>query len=305
MNVVRRALLALDGVKVPDGIKATIWQDGDPLPVDVNEVGFYCGPYREGPDPIIAHLSQLPALQVLQVLSSGVDDLLPHLTPGIRLCNGRGLHDVSTAELTAALVLAAQRDLPGLQVEQSMRRWSRHAPARELAEQTLLIIGHGGVGAAARQRLEGFFRHVLVVASGARPGVHAEGDLMTLVPQADVIVLAVPATTHTYHLVDETFLTAMRSNALLVNVSRGSVVSTTALLQQVQSGRLRAALDVTDPEPLPPDHPLWRTEGVIITPHVGGGGAGALPRARALVQRQLQHWLTGETLENVIVDGGS
>ena len=94
---------------------------------------------------------------------------------------------------------------------------------------------------------------------------------MTLVPQADVIVLAVPATTHTYHLVDETFLAAMRSNALLVNVSRGSVVSTTALLEQVQSGRLRAALDVTDPEPLPPDHPLWRTEGVIITPHVGGG----------------------------------
>ena len=298
----KRALLALDEVEVPEGITAIFWNGTDSPPTDVEDVQFYCGPYRKGPDPIVSYLPQMPALQVVQVLSAGVDTVLSHLGTGTTLCNGRGLHDVSTAELAAALVLSTQRDLPALHAEQVHRRWSTHPPAPELADQTLLIIGHGGVGAAVQQRLAVFFHRVLLVASGPRQGVHGAADLPTLVPQADVIVVTVPATAQTRHLVDAAFLARMRPGALLVNVARGTVVDTSALLEQVESGRLRAALDVTDPEPLPPEHPLWKAPGVIITPHVGGGGAGALPRARALVRRQLQHWLAGEGMENTVAE---
>ena len=296
-----RALLALDGVRVPAGVEASAWEPGAAPPADLAEVQFYCGPYRKGPDPVTGHLSGMPALQVLQVLSAGVDGLLPHLGAGTTLCNGRGLHDSSTAELALALVLAAQRDLPALFAEQVLGRWSTPPPARELVQQTALVVGYGGVGAAVAARLSAVLGRVLPVASRPRAGVHGAGELPDLLPLADVVVLAVPATERTHHLVDAAFLARMRSGALLVNVARGSVVDTAALLEHVTSGRLRAALDVTDPEPLPAQHPLWSAPGVIITPHVGGGGAGALPRARDLVSRQLQHWVRGEPLENVVV----
>ncbi|MBB2903594.1 phosphoglycerate dehydrogenase-like enzyme [Kineococcus radiotolerans] len=291
----------MEKLDLPHGVEVTTWLPGSPPPADLEHVAFYCGPYRKGPDPIVPHLPHMPALEVVQVLSAGVDAVLPHLPTGTTLCNGRGLHDASTAELAVALVLAAQRGLPDLFVQQSRRNWTAPPPMQELGEQTLLIIGYGGVGTAVERRLSPLVKQVLRVASTARDGVHGPQALPHLLPQADVVVLAVPATARTYHLMDERALALMRTGALLVNVARGEVVDTDALLAETRSGRLRASLDVTDPEPLPVDHPLWVTPGVLITPHVGGGGSGALPRARALVSRQLRHWLAGEPLENVVM----
>ena len=295
-----QALTRLPGVVAPPGVELTTWTGSGEPPVDLAAVGFYCGPYEKGPDPIAGLAGAMPVLEVVQLLSAGVDGVLDRLLAGVTLCNGRGLHEASTAELAVGLVLAAQRDLAGLAAAQAQQRWTPPARSLGLAGRTVLIVGHGAVGAAVEARLAGFDVRVLRVARSAREGVHAVTALDGLLPLADVVVLTVPLSAETEGLVDAARLALMRPGALLVNVARGAVVDTPALLAAVQEGRVRAALDVTDPEPLPPGHPLWTAPGVLVTPHVGGGTEESLEAARALVGRQLAHWAAGEPLENVV-----
>src|SRR5260221_3951308 len=172
-----------------------------------------------------------------------------------------------------------------------------------LADKTVLIVGYGAIGKAFERRLAGFETNVLRVARTARDGVSGFEELPELLPQADVVVLIVPSTPETRGMVDEAFLARMKDSALLVNVARGVIVDTDALVAETASGRLRAALDVTDPEPLLPDHPLWSIPNVLITPHVGGASTAFLPRALRLIRDQLRRYAAGEPLENVITSG--
>jgi phosphoglycerate dehydrogenase-like enzyme len=172
-----------------------------------------------------------------------------------------------------------------------------------LADKQVVVIGAGGVGQAVRRRLDAFEADVVVVGRRPRDGVRGGDELHDLVADADIVVLAVPLSAETSGMVDTAFLDRMRPGALLVNVSRGGVVDTDALVAVTATGRIRAALDVTDPEPLPADHPLWRTPGVLISPHVGGNTSAFLPRARRLVDEQLDRWLSGESVR-YIVSGG-
>jgi phosphoglycerate dehydrogenase-like enzyme len=225
----------------------------------------------------------------------------------VTLCNARGLHDASTAELALTLTLSALRGIPRYVRQQDEGDWS---PAYKdddavvddaLADKTVLIVGYGSIGAAIERRLAGFEVEVLRVARTARDGVHPISEIETLLPQADVVIVVVPATAETRGLVDEAFLARMKDGALLVNVARGVVVRTDALVAECASGRLRAAMDVTDPEPLPSDHPLWKTPNVLITPHVGGASTAFLPRALKLIDEQLRRFARGEELANVVV----
>jgi phosphoglycerate dehydrogenase-like enzyme len=241
----------------------------------------------------------MPSLRVLQTLTAGVDEVLPLVPDGVTLCNAKGVHDASTAELAVTLTLAALRGVPGFVRAQGARTWA-HERLGSLADRTVLVVGYGAVGAAVERRLAGFECRVLRVARSAREGVAALAELPALLPQADVVVLTVPMTETTVRLVDAAFLAAMPDGALLVNVSRGPVVDTEALLAELQSGRLRAALDVTDPEPLPTDHPLWVAPGLLLTPHVGGDSDAFEPRALRLVGEQLRRYCAGEPLLNVI-----
>jgi phosphoglycerate dehydrogenase-like enzyme len=175
-----------------------------------------------------------------------------------------------------------------------------YARRESLADKRVLVVGAGGIGRALKARLEPFETDVILVGRSAREGVHGARDLRALLPAADVVILAVPLTDDTRGMVGTEFLAHMADGALLVNVSRGSVVDTEALTEQVASGRIRAALDVTDPEPLPPGHPLWTLPGVLISPHVGGNTTAFLPRARKLVADQLQRFAAGEPLASVV-----
>jgi phosphoglycerate dehydrogenase-like enzyme len=232
--------------------------------------------------------------------------VLPHLPPGVTLCNAGGVHDASTAELAVGLILARLRRLDDAARAQAEARWT-HGRYDALADRTVLVVGYGGVGTAIAARLDPFEVETIRVARRARPGadpaVHGMAELDALLPRADVVVLACPLTPETRGLVDAPFLARMRDGALLVNVARGPVVDTDALLAELVSGRLRAALDVTDPEPLPPDHPLWRAPGVLISPHVGGNTSAFLPRARRLVGAQVRRWAAGEPLRHVVRAG--
>ncbi|MCO5970915.1 2-hydroxyacid dehydrogenase [Actinoallomurus soli] len=280
------------------GAEPEVYPGGDDLPGDPAEVEFYVPPFVPTPQSR-AILDRMRGLKVLQLQVAGVDAFLPHVPPGAVLCNGRGVHDASTAEWTVGAILAAQHDFPRFADAQREGRWDWHM-TDALADRTVLIVGYGSVGAAIERRLLPFETEVVRVARTARDGVHPVDALPELLPRADVVVLIVPFTEETTGLVDAGFLARMKDGALLVNAARGAVVDTEALVAELSRGRLRAVLDVTDPEPLPAGHPLWSAPGVFITPHVGGSTPASRRRAVALVRRQLERYVRAETLENVI-----
>ena len=268
------------------------------LSANLSKVGFYVPVYM-GPRDSLELIAQMPNLEVVQLLTVGVDAALEYVPEHVSLCNAVGVHDASTAELAVALVLASLRGIDDFARAMPHGEWI-HDRRSSLVDRNVLIIGAGGVGQAIAHRLIPFGAEVTLVARSQRPGVVANSELPSLLPEADIVVLAVPLNMHTSGLVDESFLSRMREGSLLVNVARGGVVDTQALVRHAQQGRIRAALDVTDPEPLPPEHPLWRIPGVLISPHVGGNTSAFLPRARALVEQQISRWRSKDPLMHVV-----
>jgi phosphoglycerate dehydrogenase-like enzyme len=273
--------------------------DGEtPLPASVADVEFYVpsfSPTRASGEV----MRQMKQLRVVQALTAGVDRLQPYVPDGAVLCNARGAHDASTAEWVLAAMLGALRELPLFAREQAARQWA-YQETDTLAEKTVLIVGYGAIGAAVEQRLAGFEVNVLRVARGPRPGVAGLAELPALLPAADVVVLLVPFTPETKGMADGAFLGLMKDGALLVNAARGAVVDTAALCAELASGRLRAAVDVTDPEPLPASHELWTLPGVFITPHVAASTPVSMRRVARLAREQAEAYLRGDPLRNVI-----
>ncbi|MFC3995344.1 2-hydroxyacid dehydrogenase [Nocardiopsis sediminis] len=284
----------------PGGVRAVVYNgEGDP-PAGASDAVLYVVPY--GPGQRLDVIAGMPRLRAVQVLTAGYEHVLGVLPDGVALYNGRGLHDASTAEHAVALILAAQRDLPTWARDQSAHRW-RPFYTRSLADARVLIVGYGSIGAAIEARLLPFETEVVRVARRPRPGegVHGIADLHRLLPDADVVVLVAPHTPDTEGLIGGAELALLPDDALVVNVGRGPVLDTGALL--AEKGRVRAALDVTDPEPLPAGHPLWEAPGVYVTPHVAGGSATFYPRARRFIDDQLRRWATGEPLANEVRAG--
>ena len=290
------ALTALHGD--PDVL---VWSGDGPVPPEVAEVEFHVPAYTFGP-ATLEIMADMPKLRVVQLLTAGIEHVLPYLPTGVTLCNARGVHDASTAELAVALTLAKLRGLDDFARAMRAGDWL-HDRRDALADKTVLIVGYGAIGAAIYRRLAGFEVDVLRVSRTPGPRVTGVDELPRLLARADVVILSVPATAETRGLVNATFLAGMRDGALLVNVSRGPIVDTDALFDEVSSGRLRAALDVTDPEPLPPAHPLWQMPGVLISPHIGGDTTAFLPRAIRLVTEQVRGYLAGVELRNIVVRG--
>ncbi len=284
--------------RVPSGFEIEVVDATEHLPASAADVEFYVPAYRFS-RRVVEVIAEMPRLKVVQSLTAGVEHITPHLRPGTTLCNAAGVHDAATSELAVGLMISAQRRLAELAIAQRDQRWDSQM-ARSLADQRVLVLGAGNIGRALQRRLDGFECEVTMVGRSARSGVRSVTELSQLLPAADIVVLIVPLTEETRGLVDSAFLAQMKDSALLVNVARGPIVITEDLLVEVSTGRLRAALDVTDPEPLPAGHPLWSLPGVIITPHVGGAAESLWPRAHALVSEQLHRLSTGQPLLNVM-----
>ncbi|GAQ67411.1 2-hydroxyacid dehydrogenase [Streptomyces scabiei] len=300
---------------LPPGPDYLFWDGGDdgtqPFPGDPADCVLYVVPYMKRRASMAIPLESMRNLRVVQTLTAGVDDVLARMSvlpPGVQLCNARGVHEASTAELALTLTLASLRGVPDFVRDQQQERWQGDfRPA--LADRSVLIVGYGAIGAAIEDRLVPFeVARVARVARSerttARGPVHSFTELPSLLPRADVVILSTPLTEQTRGMVDADFLAHMKDGALLVNVARGGVVDTKALLAELDTGRLTAALDVTDPEPLPPGHPLWRAPGVLISPHVGGPTSAFLPRAKRLLVDQLGRFVNREPLRNVVFTTG-
>jgi phosphoglycerate dehydrogenase-like enzyme len=302
MAKIRVWLPTQDAVEVmgglPDGMVADIWTGGDQLPDSAGEVEVVVLPFGV-PASRMPVLAKLPKLRLIQLMSAGAENALPYVPPGVILCNARGAHDPAVAEWIMAVILAEARQLPRFIAAQQAGTW-RPAPSQPLAGQTVLIVGYGSIGQAVERLLIPFGVTVERVARHPHSGVSSIDDLETLLPRADIVILLVPVTPATIGLVDARFLGLMHDHALLVNAARGSVVDTGALLAELSSGRLRAALDVTDPEPLPAGHPLWSAPGLLLTPHVAGATTDAIPRALAIVKDQLARYAAGQPLRDVV-----
>ncbi|GAA3114901.1 2-hydroxyacid dehydrogenase [Streptosporangium carneum] len=282
---------------LPD-VECAVYDGTGPVPGGVEEVEVWVPPLIPM-TRIPELLGEMRGLRLLQTVTAGVDAYRPHLPEGVVLCNARGVHDAGTAEWVVGAMIAVLREFPGFAVAQRRGEWTYHHTG-VLADSTVLIVGHGSIGQALERRLEGFEVDVVRVARTARGDVHGQDELPELLPTADVVVLLVPSTPATAGLVDAGFLAAMKDGAVLVNAARGGVVDTAALLAELERGRLLAALDVTDPEPLPPGHPLWTAPGVFITPHVAGSSPASGRRLLKLLRSQLLRYLAGEPLKNVI-----
>jgi phosphoglycerate dehydrogenase-like enzyme len=294
--------------RIPDGLKLDFYRaDGDDFPGTAGEVAFYVLPYMKG-TAVLDQVGQMPRLEVVQTLTAGYEDVLPLLPDRVTLCNAAGLHDTSTAELAIALALASGRHLDWFARDQVPGTWDQR-PGRALADQRVLIVGYGHIGAAIEARLHGFeVASVTRVARSGRSGtplVHPIQDLPALLPEADVVFVTAPHTPQTEGMFGAHALRLLPDGALLVNVARGKLVDTEALLAEVTNGRITAALDVTDPEPLPADHPLWHAPGVLISPHVGGASSAFAPRADRLMAAQLTRFAAGQPLANVVRPGSA
>jgi phosphoglycerate dehydrogenase-like enzyme len=251
-------------------------------------------------------LAQLPGLRVVQSFSAGVDQLLPLIPPGVVLCSAVGVHDVAVSEWVVAVILAMGRRLPEFGEMQRRTEWNRaiaeprsNQPVDDLDGKIVLVLGHGSIGRALALRLAPFGARVVGIARHARQGAEPLEALPRLLPDADVVVDLLPLTPDTQQFVNADFLARMKPGALFVNAGRGGTVDTNALLEALRAGTIRAALDVTDPEPLPSDHQLWRAPNVLITPHIAGTVAHWESRAYRFAGEQIRRYAAGQPMLGV------
>ncbi|WP_075553328.1 2-hydroxyacid dehydrogenase [Pseudonocardia sp. Ae505_Ps2] len=281
-----------------DGLEPVVYDPEKPLPDEAGRARVLVAPFLATSEAV-AMTEQMPHLELVQLLTAGAEAWIGRLPDGVALSDGRGAHGGATAEWVVSVLLAVYRHLDRFVRAQDRGEWDYHQ-TEELAGKKILIVGAGDVGQKTRARLEPFEVETAMVGRTARDGVHGWDELPALLPRYDATVLIVPLTDETRGMVDADFLAAMPDGVLLVNGARGPVVDTDALLAELTSGRIRAAVDVTDPEPLPPGHPLWSAPGLLLTPHVGGTVPMAMRRAYGVAAEQLAAFVRGEEPPNLV-----
>ncbi|MEU7531838.1 2-hydroxyacid dehydrogenase [Saccharothrix sp. NPDC042600] len=281
-----------------EGVRAVKYEVGAPLPPEAAHAEVLVPKFLQSTDPA-EFFARLPGLRLVQLLSAGAERFIGTLPDGVMLSTCRGAHGGSTAEWAIGALLAIYRDFPVFERARRERRWDYHV-TDTLQGKQVLVVGAGDLGEQFRRRAEPFDASVTLVGRTARDGVHGVDELPELLPRFDAVLVVVPLTDETTGMVDAKFLAAMKDGAILVNAARGPVVDTDALVAELSSGRLRAALDVTEPEPLPADHPLWTVPGLFLTPHVAGSCTGHAERAYAVVASEVARFARGEEPRNLV-----
>jgi phosphoglycerate dehydrogenase-like enzyme len=278
------------------------------------------------PDPYstkaIRAWPRLHGVKLVLAMMAGTEWIPGTVGPHVTICNAHGAHNISTAEWTLSAILTMLKYFPLYLDIQRSGIWRRRIEAsthyakitgevlavyppvlaEELTGKTVLLVGYGAIGKEIERMLAPFAVEMIRVARSARTGpeVHAVSELDNLLPRAEVVVLILPSTAESRGLIGKRQLGLLRQGALLVNAARGPIVDTDALVEALNSGRIRAALDVTDPEPLPDGHPLWNCPNLLLTPHIGGSTPQFAPRSLRTVADELRRYMKGEPLRNVV-----
>jgi phosphoglycerate dehydrogenase-like enzyme len=290
-----QGVAALSGV---DGVRPMRYQVGEPWSDAARTAEVLVPRFLSTSDPT-EMLAGLPNLKLVQLLSAGAEMFIGKVPEHVLLSTCRGAHGGSTAEWVVGGLLSLYRDFPRFIAARDRGEWDYHE-TDTLQDKRVLIVGAGDLGDQLVRRLVPFDARATLVGRHARDGVHAVAELPDLLGDYDAVVLMVPLTSETKGMVDAGFLAAMADGAILVNAARGPVVDTDALVDELRTGRLRAVLDVTEPEPLPPGHPLWTLDGVFLTPHVGGSCSGGARRAWRVAADEIRRYAAGERLRNLV-----
>jgi phosphoglycerate dehydrogenase-like enzyme len=270
----------------------------EPVP-DLAEVDLVV-PFMRTREPLLELLAGPPGrLRVIQTLTAGVDWLVGRVPEHVMVCNARGVYDAPLAEWVVGAILAMQRGLVQSRDAQGRCEWEAMEPP-ELSGRRVVILGLGSIGTAIADRLRPFGVEVIGVGRTARNGVRGLADLDEVLRDAEIIVDILPLTSETSGMLDARRLSLLPNGALVVNAGRGRTIDTAALVEELQAGRIRAALDVTDPEPLPPDHPLWGLPNVLISPHMAGDSPASTVRSFELAGDQVRRFAAGEPLINEV-----
>jgi len=268
---------------------------------DLSAITFYVPQYMSGRDSLEVS-KKMPSLQYLQVPNAGFDDAIAYLREGVVLCNARGVHNASTAELGVGLAITARRGFADFAKAQQQGNWL-HTQYTSLNDSNIAIIGAGSISQTLQNYLAPYDVTITIY---SRSGAN-ESKLMTELdkdlPSFDIVFLIMPLNDESRNMFDARRLSLMKDGALIVNIARGAVINTDALVAELNSGRLYAALDVTDPEPLPKGHSLWSAKNCIISPHVGGDSTAFISRGKRLIEEQLIRLSQGKEPINIVARG--
>lgn len=290
--------LGLEAFDAVEGVRAERYDPREPFPERLRHAEVLVPAFQPG-EVTQPRVADLPNLRLVQLLSAGAEAWLGQLPDGVLLSTCRGAHGGSTAEWVMTALLTIYREFDRFAASASAREW-RPRRTDTLQGKRVLVVGAGDVGEQLRRRLVAFGAQATMIAMTQRGGVRGVDELPELLGTHDVVALTVPLTSRTEGMVDAEFLARMPDGAILVNAARGPVVRTDALIAELRSGRLRAALDVTHPEPLPTDHPLWTVPGLLLTPHVGGNCHGLRERSYAVAATQIAQFVSGELPDNIV-----
>jgi phosphoglycerate dehydrogenase-like enzyme len=292
-----------ENLKVPDGFTA-LNPLNHPLDSSDNSTIDFFVPLYMGGKKALEYVVGMNNLKVFQLPNAGYDDALEYLQPNMVICNARGVHDASTAELAIGLAIAARRVFADFMTAQQEGKWL-HSRYHSFNDSNIAIIGNGSIGQTIKRYLQPFDVTITAYSRSGSDGSLKISELDNHISEYDIIFLILPLTDESKNLFDEKRLFAMKEGATLVNVARGPIVNTEALIKVLNEGRISAGIDVTDPEPLPQDHPLWKAKNLIITPHVGGDSRAFEPRGMKLVEEQLIRLSKNEKLINVVARGSN
>jgi phosphoglycerate dehydrogenase-like enzyme len=285
-------------LSIPQGMKLMQSDGFIPSALQLADIEFYVPSYM-GDIKTLEVIAEMKNLKIVHYSQAGYDDILPHIPHNVILCNASGLHDVSTSELAIGLAIASRRGFTQFIDNQRKGLWHRQTKPT-LADSHVGIVGYGHIGKRITLLLEKFETKVTPFSRSGNDGAVKISEFDNFLPDLDVIILILPLTHESKHFINADRIKKMKDGATLINVARGAIVDTNALIAELNTGRITAGLDVTDPEPLPEGHPLWSAPNLIITPHVGGDSAAFDPRARKMVEEQLERLAQSKPLLNQI-----
>lgn len=268
---------------------------------DLSQITFYVPQYLGG-QKALSYVEKMENLQYLQVPNAGFDDALPFLKPGVTLCNARGVHDASTAELAMALALSSRRGFYDFAVAQAKGEWA-HKRYSSFNDSNVGIIGAGSIASTLKSYLEPYDLKVTMFSRTGSHGSLPISELDAILPALDIVFIVIPLNNESRNMFDAERLASMKDGAVIVNVARGPIIDTQALISELNSGRIFAGLDVTDPEPLPADHPLWKAKNLVLSPHVGGNSTAFESRGKKLIESQLLRLTNNVELINIVAVG--
>ncbi len=283
---------------VPEGFRKLSPVDFPLESSDLSQITIYVQPYMTRTE-LLEPVREMSNLKILQVPNAGYESAIPYMREGMILCNAKGVHNASTAELAVGMAIAMKRGFPDFMHEQREGRWS-HERMGSLNDSNIGIIGAGSIGQTLVSYLTPYEVDITTFSRSGSNGSARMDQLDSLLPTFDILFLILPLNDESENLFDARRLALLKDGAILVNVARGKIIDTAALVSELNSGRISAALDVTEPEPLPAGHPLWSARNLMITPHVGGDSAAFEKRGKRFIESQLIRVAAGVEPLNII-----